>query len=108
MPKYVVSRKPLGKLEWNATAMPGDAVDAARRLKSEHDGTIVVSGAGELARQLVESGVVDELWIWIHPRIQGPGTRPYDAATIPLRLLEAKPFDTGVTLVRYQPLVASA
>ena len=23
MPKYVVSRKPLGKLEWNATAAPG-------------------------------------------------------------------------------------
>lgn len=108
MPKYVVSRKPLGKLEWNATAAPGDAVDVARRLKSEHDGTIVVSGAGELARQLVESGVVDELWFWIHPRIQGPGTRPYDAATIPLRLIGAKQFDTGVMLLRYQPLVASA
>jgi hypothetical protein len=61
-----------------------------------------------LARQLVESGVVDELWFWIHPRIQGPGTRPYDAATIPLRLIEARPFDSGVMLLRYQPIVAAA
>lgn len=108
MPKYVVSRKPIGQLEWNATPAPGDAVEVARRLKSEHGGTIVVSGAGELARQLVEAGVVDELYFWIHPRIQGPGTRPYDAATIPLRLLEAKQFDSGVTLLRYEPLPVSS
>ena len=108
MPKYVVSRKPLGDLEWNATPAPGDAVDVARKLKSERDGRIVVTGAGEMARQLVESGVVDELWFWIHPRVQGPGTRPYDAATIPLRLIEAKQFDTGVMLLRYQPIVAAA
>lgn len=108
MLKFVVSRKPLGKLGWNATAMPGDAVEVARGLKSEYDGDLVMSGAGELARQLVEAGVVDELWFWIHPRIQGPGTRPYDAATIPLRLLEAKQFETGVTLLRYQPIPASA
>jgi len=91
-----------------AKAAPGDVVNVARRLKSEHDGTILVSGAGELARQLVESGVVDELYFWIHPQVQGPGTRPYDAATIPLRLIEARQFDSGVILLRYQPLVASA
>ena len=108
MPKFVVSRKPLGKLEWNATPMAGDAVEVARKLKSEYAGNLVMSGAGELARQLVEAGLVDELWFWIHPRIQGSGTRPYDAATIPVRLLEAKQFDTGVTLLRYQPIPASA
>ena len=103
MPKYVVSRTPLGRLSWNATAMAGDAVDVARRLKSERHGDLVMSGAGELARQLVEGGVVDELQFWIHPRIQGLGTRPYDAATIPVQLLEAKQFESGVTLLRYQP-----
>jgi dihydrofolate reductase len=108
MPKFVVSRQPLGELEWNATAMPGDAIDVARKLKSEYSGDLVMSGAGELARQLVEAGLVDELWFWIHPRIQGQGTRPYDAATIPVRLLEAKQFASGVTLLRYQPDPAPA
>jgi riboflavin biosynthesis pyrimidine reductase len=60
------------------------------------------------ARQLAEAGLVDELWFWIHPRIQGSGTRPYDAATIPVQLLEAKQFESGVTLLRYQPNPAPA
>ena len=108
MRKFVVSRKPRGKLEWNATLMEGDAVEVARKLKSEYASNLVMSGAGELARQLVEAGLVDELWLWIHPRIQGSGTRPYDAATIHVRLLEARQFETGVTLLRYQPIPASA
>jgi dihydrofolate reductase len=104
MPKFVLSRSALGELEWNATAMPGDAIDVARRLKADHKGDLIMSGAGDLARQLVQAGLVDELLFWIHPRIQGVGTRPYEATTIPVRLLEAKQFDSGVTLLRYQPL----
>jgi hypothetical protein len=34
--------------------------------------------------------------------------RPYEAATINLRLVEARPFDSGVTLLRYQPLDSPA
>ena len=45
-----------------------------------------------------------ELLFWVHPRIQGPGTRPYEAATVPVRLLEARQFDSGVLLLRYEPL----
>ena len=81
----------------------GDAIEGVRRLKAEHDGDFFMSGCGELARELIQAGLVDELHFWIHPRIQGPGMRPYEAATIPLRLLEAKRFDSGVTLLRYQP-----
>lgn len=63
-----------------------------------------MSGCGELARELIQAGLVDELLFWVHPRIQGAGTRPYEAATVPVRLLEAKPFDSGVTLLRYESL----
>ena len=47
---------------------------------------------------------LDETLFWIHPRIQGTGTRPYEGATIPVRLIEAKSFASGVTLLRYQPI----
>ena len=30
-----------------------------------------MSGCGELARELIQAGLVDELYFWIHPRIQG-------------------------------------
>jgi hypothetical protein len=34
-------------------------------------------------------------------------TTPYEAATVPMRLLEAGQFDSGVTLLRYQPLATA-
>lgn len=106
MPKYVASRNELGPLEWNATGLEGSALESVPRLKNEHTGDLVMSGCGELARELIEAGLVDELWFFIHPRIQGPGNRPYEAATIPMQLLDTNQFDSGVTLLRYQPLSA--
>jgi len=73
MPKYVASRRQLGKLEWNARPIEGDAFERVRRLKAEQDGDIFMSGCGELARELIQAGLVDELLFWIHPRIQGAG-----------------------------------
>jgi dihydrofolate reductase len=105
IPKYVASRSQLGPLQWSATAIEGDAIAGVRQLKARHDGDLVMSGCGELARELIQAGLVDEILFWIHPRIQGPGNRPYQGATVPVRLLEAKPFDSGVTLLRYQPIV---
>jgi dihydrofolate reductase len=104
LPKFVASRSKLGPLEWNATAIEGDAVEGVRRLKTEREGDLVLSGCGELARELIQAGLVDELYFWVHPRVQGTGNHPYEAATVPVRLIEAKPFDSGVTLLRYQPL----
>jgi dihydrofolate reductase len=104
IPKYVASRSRLGPLEWNATAIEGDAIAGVRQLKARDEGDLVMSGCGELARELIQASLVDEILFWIHPRIQGPGTRPYEGATVPVRLLEAKPFDSGVVLLRYQPI----
>lgn len=103
IPKFVASRNPMGSLSWNARAIEGDAIDGVRQLKATFRGDLVMSGCGELARELIQADLVDELLFWIHPRIQGNGTRPYEAATIPVRLLEATSFDSGVTLLRYQP-----
>lgn len=104
IPKFVASRSRLGQLDWNATAIDGDAIDGVRRLKAEHRGDLVMSGCGQLARELIQANLVDELLFWVHPRIQGAGSRPYEAATIPVRLVDARPFDSGVTLLRYQPV----
>jgi dihydrofolate reductase len=104
MPKYVASRGTLGDLEWNGRSIEGDAVEGVRRLKSELDGDLLMSGCGELARQLIQAGLVDEVWAWIHPTVQGEGKRPYESAQLPMRLLEARPFDSGVTLLLYQPI----
>ncbi|MDQ3533567.1 MAG: dihydrofolate reductase family protein [Actinomycetota bacterium] len=61
-------------------------------------------GCGELARQLLGKGLVDELRFWVHPAIWGEGTRPYSGEKVRMRLLDATTYDSGVMLVRYEPL----
>jgi hypothetical protein len=45
-------------------------------------------------------------WFWLHPAIQGEGARPFESATAPMRLLDVTSFDSGVTLLRYEPVCA--
>jgi dihydrofolate reductase len=64
IPKYVASRSRLGALGWNASAVEGEATDGVRELKTRHTGDLVMSGCGELARELIQAGLVDELLFW--------------------------------------------
>src|SRR6478735_4451848 len=103
MPKYVASRTLSGDLDWNAHAIAGDAVDGVRRLKDEIAGDLFLSGCGELACDLLRGGVIDEVNLWVHPAIGGPGTRPFEGMTPRLELLDVTGFDSGVVLQRYKP-----
>ncbi|HEX6423273.1 MAG TPA: dihydrofolate reductase family protein, partial [Acidimicrobiales bacterium] len=82
----------------------GDAVEGVARLKDELDDDLVLSGCGELARALIAHGVIDELRFWVHPAVWGEGSRPYGGDRIRMRLLDSTAFDSGVTLLRYEPL----
>jgi dihydrofolate reductase len=101
--KYVVSAT-LGEPGWvHSTVLSGDALDETRQLKADGDGDLVVTGSITLTHALVGAGLVDELRLFVHPAVQGrgrglvaEGTRPPD-----LTLLEARPFRSGVTLLRY-------
>jgi dihydrofolate reductase len=103
MPRYVASRTAEVPLDWNATLIEGDVVEGVSRLKEGMDGDLFLIGCGELARHLAANGLIDEHRFWVHPTVQGAGTRPYQGdQTLRLRLLESKAFDSGVTLLRYE------
>jgi dihydrofolate reductase len=106
MPKYVASRTLEGPLEWNSTQIEGDAVEGVRKLKEELDGDLLLTGSGEFGRDLIAGGVLDELWFWVNPANWGEGARPLRGAQVQLSLLEAKPYDSGVVLLRYAPATA--
>jgi dihydrofolate reductase len=107
MPKFVASRTLSEPLEWNARLLHGELAEAAPRLKDELDGDLLMSGCGELARNLLAEGLVDELRFWVHPAVWGDGARPFQSETVRMRLLDSKAFDSGVTLFRYEPVQAS-
>jgi dihydrofolate reductase len=102
MPKFVASRTLEEPLEWGASLIEGDAIQGVAALK-EREGDLALVGCGELARSLVEHGLIDELWFWVHPSVWGEGERPFHAgARTSLELISAERFNSGVTLQRYR------
>lgn len=65
--KHVVTSSPLDGNWANASAVAGDPVEFARRLKEGEGGDIGVHASISVARALLEGGVVDELRLVIAP-----------------------------------------
>jgi dihydrofolate reductase len=104
MPKYVASRTLRGPLEWNATLLEGDLAQSVTALKDRHDGTLVVSGAGELAHDLTTLGLVDEFWFWVSPFLWATGPRIFDGVgPVRLELIGSTTFPSGVLRLAYRP-----
>jgi dihydrofolate reductase len=106
MPKYVVSNT-LTDPEWtNSTVIAGDDLAAhVAELKQRHDGDVVVHGSAQLARALLEEGLVDELRLMVFPVLLGAGRRLFeDGAESRLRLVDTKPVGPdGVVILTYRP-----
>jgi dihydrofolate reductase len=103
MRKFVASRTLSGSLEWNSTLLDGEIEESVPKLKEQLGGNLVQIGAGELARDLLAAGLIDELWFWVHPAVWGDGARPLEGEQLRLRLVESKGYGSGVTLLRYEP-----
>jgi dihydrofolate reductase len=104
MPKYVASRTLQEPLAWNATLLKGGLAESVTSLKDRHDGTLIVSGAGELAHNLTGLGLVDEFWFWVSPSLWPAGPRIFDGVgPIRLQLIGATTFPSGVLRLAYRP-----
>lgn len=106
MPKYVASRTLSAPLEWNATLLAGDLATTITTLKQEHQGDLIVTGAGELAHDLLATGLVDELLFGVSPHLWASGPRIFDDMTLRLQLVGSTTFPSGVVLNRYRPTPA--
>ena len=104
-PKLVASTT-LDTVEWqNSTLIEGDVVEALTRIKQEPGRDISITGSPTLVRSLLKDGVLDELRLLVHPIVVGRGKRLFSDtdAPIPLRLVDAKTFSTGVMALTYAP-----
>jgi dihydrofolate reductase len=107
MTKYVASRTLSGPLTWNATLLEGDLADSVNDLKDKHHGNLIVTGAGELARNLMAQDLVDELWFTLSPYLWATGPRIFDdLGAVRLELIATTTFPSGAVLLRYRPAPA--
>ncbi len=104
MPKYVVS-KTLKNADWNNSHIISDnVIEEITKLKHEDGGDITVHGSGSLSKFLIEHNLVDEITIMVYPIILGIGRQLFtDMPKTKIKLIEAKPFQSGIVVLRYRP-----
>lgn len=105
--KYVVSNS-LQAAEWeNSEIISGDVAQKLTDLKAQDGGDIAMSGSPTTVRWVLRESLVDELNLLVHPIAVGESlTRlfPTDGPSIPLELLSATTFKTGVLSLSYAPI----
>ncbi len=105
MPKYVVSSS-LQDPSWaNTSVIRSDLGVAAARLKDATNGDILMHGYGPVAQELLRLGLLDELHLWVHPKLAGIGTADDTILTQGLgsrfELLGVRALQSGVVLLSY-------
>ena len=106
LPKFVASRTLRNPLDWNnSSVIEGDLSAGIRNLKTEKGNHLLVIGSGNLAQTLIESDLVDEYHLMIHPLVLGSGARLFREGNQkrPLELVDVTPTTTGVLLAKYRP-----
>jgi dihydrofolate reductase len=103
--KIVVSSRKLEFTWRNSEQLEGELVEAVTALKNEPGGTLALSGSVSVVRQLLLAGLLDELHLLVHPIAVRKGMRLFDEGEtpIPLRLISAEIFKTGVLHLVYGP-----
>ena len=103
--KYVVSAT-LQKAEWqHTTILKGPVVEAISRLKQQNDQEIQIEGSAILVHSLMETDLIDEYRLLVHPVLMGSGKRFWKSETglMRLKLVSTRTLPKGVVALSYQP-----
>jgi len=103
VPKHVATHRP-DTLHWqHSHALEGDLADAIRALKGQDGADLLTWGSGEMVRQLLAAGLVDELRLLIYPVVLGRGKRLFDdnARASAFTLAHTSSTPCGVSITRY-------
>ena len=92
-------------------AKPEDAIEIinsdpiawVKTFKAETEGEIYLCGGGQIAGQMLANKLIDKLVIKLSPTVYGKGTPMFGGHDHieSFKLVEAKPYDTGTTLLTY-------
>src|SRR5262245_27202638 len=103
VPKHVATHRP-DSLEWqNSRALKGDLADAIRALKNQDGANLLTWGSGDMVRQLLAAGLVNELRLLIFPVVLARGKRLFgdNAQVSAFTLADSSSTPGGVLITRY-------
>jgi dihydrofolate reductase len=103
MVKYVVSTTLTTASAWrNSTLISNNVVEEVRNLKAQSGKNITIDGSSMLVHTLAEHDLIDEYSLLVYPVVLGSGKKLFTTGQRKnLRLIEARPFPSGVVLMHY-------
>jgi dihydrofolate reductase len=104
IPKVVFSRT-LPEATWGpATLVRENIAEEVARMKARPGKDLVLFAGAGLASTFMNLDLVDEFRLMVHPVVLGRGIALFDKveAELPLKLLKADTFPSGVVLLRYE------
>lgn len=105
--KYVISTT-MQDPEWdNSTVLSGDLLKEIRSLKRGHGSNLGITGSISVCHALINAGLVDEYRLLLYPVTVGTGQRLFDSESTDSRditLIDTQSFESGVVLLRYEPV----
>ena len=106
LPKTVFSRT-LANVEWNNSRLVSDNVgEEVTWLKQQPGKDLALFGSADLASTLMRLGLIDEYRILVTPVDLGSGTPMFKDVRerIPLELVKAATWRSGIAALYYQPI----
>jgi dihydrofolate reductase len=103
MTKIVFSRT-RQEVTWdNSKLLHGNLLEEVQTLKQGEGTSIIIFGSGTIVQQLTKAGLIDEYLVIVTPVILGKGKPLFlDVNRRNLQLLEARHFNSGNVLLRYE------
>jgi dihydrofolate reductase len=100
--EYIFSTT-LDKVKEGAILIKGNIRGEVEKIKKQKGKDIWLFGGASLTTSLMNLGLVDELWLSVHPLILGSGKPLFQniEGSIPLTLLDTKTYSTGLVSLSY-------
>lgn len=102
MKEYVFSNT-LKQIKDGVTIVSGDIKTQVEKIKQEEGKDIWLFGGGSLTASLMNLGLVDELWLSVHPILLGEGKPLFQGLKdrTHLKLIDTKVYETGLVSLKY-------
>jgi len=102
--KIIISRSMKGQSLPNTTIISDNIKEKITEIKQKPGQNIQIFGSPSAAHSLMQYDLIDDLWLFINPVVIGAGIPLFKNidGTKKLKLLETKPFSSGVVCLHYE------
>ncbi len=102
--KWYVYSNTLTKAKKGVQIVSGNIVKEAAAIKKEKGKNIWLFGGADLTSSLLQAGLVDMLWLSVHPLLLGKGKQLFQdmEERVKLKLIDTKVYPTGLVSLQYE------